>query len=109
MATPKRGDKIYRCFNGELEVYRFIREEIAPGATLPTWIMEDCSTLQKIQTDGQYYHTSRRKAYQSYLNECRMALPGLREHLTEAASELVKFTLEIARMEDAISELPDTA
>ncbi|MGO8746201.1 MAG: hypothetical protein ACLQNE_09445 [Thermoguttaceae bacterium] len=102
---PKRGDTVYKVWNGKLETARFIEESVLPGCGAPTWEIRGegdrrsrCSTTMYLDTE--------KAAWERYLAECREALPDIQKHLEEVKKDLALCESEIVRVEAIIGTPP---
>jgi hypothetical protein len=87
---PQHGDKLYTVDDaGNLVTVRFIRAEIAPGASVPTWIIDKG---HKVQVSRDMYCLTPRAAYERFISELLSGIAG-----TERAIEEYKHTLENAQ------------
>ncbi len=76
---PNRGDKLYHCWNGELETVTFLEESIAEGAYDPTWVVRKCGQAslimgRRIRCSIGSYFTTEKKAWQAELVNCKAGL-----------------------------------
>lgn len=100
----QRGDKLYSCFNGELEEVTFIREKINPGASLPTFLLRGKNGEFSCSTD-MYTHRTPVDAYVQYVKDCRAAVPLFEKQVDEANAALNELHSEIGRVNEIIYNL----
>lgn len=104
---PTRGDLMYSAFAGKLRVVRFVREEIAPGASLPTYIMQEGEfpNRREFRCPTDMYVETEREAWEIYLKECESYLPNLVNGIQEAKDRLQRCKSEIQRASKRIRKL----
>lgn len=102
---PTRGDKMYRNFNGTLDVCTFLEEGLsAPACTVTTYLMRDRDGRQfRCATD--MYVPTELAAWQHYLDDCREAVPAIEQRILTAAEQLQHVKAEIARAEKLMLHL----
>jgi len=101
MNTPKAGDKLYDCFNGKLTVVTFIKEEIAEGASVPTYILKD-KDGRKFSCAREMYVSSEIEAYERYLQQADLGVIQIRKHIQDTLDTLILVTSDITRCKDAL-------
>ncbi len=103
---PKPGDTLYHCrSSSELDEYKFLEESTYLGATLSTWAIKargDNAAI--IRCSVGRYHTTKRAAYEAYLQEAREAMPGAEQTAREAAEHVRFIQGEINIMEELITQ-----
>lgn len=118
------GDRLYKCFNGDLEICAFVEESVSAGAIIPTWLLKPIVTYcpdgakragvskNIFRTDRMCYSRSPREAYQRYLADCAAAIAPAERFVKEAVDQLVYIRGEVSRIEtllrlEAIAKLLD--
>lgn len=78
---PKRGDTLYKVWNGVLETVTFLEEGIdtEAGATAPTWLVREKGKEspimgRRIRCTIGMYHTSAKAAWQAELDNYKSGL-----------------------------------
>ncbi len=94
---PHAGQPFYTYFNGELETVFFIKENIADGASVPTYVFRDANN-RTLRCAVDMYVPTKRIAMKRYLEECKSALSYQQKRIVEASEDLVKVTNEISRV-----------
>lgn len=114
--APTKGQKLYNCFDGELEVVYFDREEIQPGASVPTWRVyknHNSNPSERPLVLGHNYYSVRpdmyclteREAIGRYLTMLDDTLPGLHKQQREVAEQIAHVKAEKQRIAARIVEL----
>jgi hypothetical protein len=78
-----------------LNTYVFVREEIAPGATQPTWIVRKKGSQDKIRVSVGFYSTSPAETYRKYILSNLSGVQGWAASLSK----------DLQQLESAISKL----
>ncbi len=78
----KQGDRLYgvNWESGDLYIMIFVREEIAPGASLPTYILKD-ENHRRSQCSTDMYHRTPKEAYAKYIADIEFCLPDLKQQI----------------------------
>lgn len=104
MNTPKAGDKMYDCFNGSLTVVTFIKEEIAEGASVPTYVLKD-KDGRKFSCAREMYVKTEIEAYERYLQQAEQyGVPAIRKHIQDTIDSLILVSNDIYRVKVALAE-----
>lgn len=104
---PQCGDKMYSAFCGKLRVVQFVREEIAPGATLPTYIMREGEfpNREHFRCPTDMYVETEQEAWEIYLRDCENVLPSIIEQAKKAQDAVEHCKSEIEKTKARIAEL----
>lgn len=75
---PQRGDRLYKCWNGKLEIVTFLEESYAEGATALTWVVreprKDRMFGQRIRCSVGSYFTTEKAAWRAELANYKAGL-----------------------------------
>ncbi len=104
--TP--GQKMFRCFNGTVEVATFICKSVLPGATAPTLELRD-STGRVFRCSPNMYQETERKALIVYREEIDKNRPLAVKAIAEAHAHLERLDAMSSRIRTAISAAEGTA
>jgi hypothetical protein len=102
-AMPKRGDKLYRVWNAKLEVAKFHAENIAEGASIPTWVVWDNHT--RCRVSQSMYALTEKEAWEREMVHATKAMEQLPEYLQEAANHVKTVTEQFLTIKAAIDKL----
>ena len=102
--VPERNQRLYKCWNGELETVLFREQSIAEGAFAETWLVFDPKGSRRIRCSiGSYFTTpylawkAELKSYQDGLKAQRQALKKAREEIKETKATIVRLKDMVAR------------
>jgi hypothetical protein len=106
---PKPGDKMYNCFNGELETVIFLEESLAGrGCTVTTYLMSRTKIGEHDRPDGLFrcdkamYKTTAREALEEYLKEAEISLNSLDKQIEELKQEKINVSESILRVRNQV-------
>lgn len=95
---PKRGDKLYKCWNGQLEVVTFVEESIADGAFAPTWVVREKGQAmgRRLRCSIGSYFLTEKEAWQAELANYKN---GLKSQIKQRdkLEATIKETLQMMR------------
>lgn len=102
---PKAGDKMYDCFNGELETVIFLEEGLAGrGCTVTTYLMSrtnypsDDPHRGLFRCDKKMYKTTAREALEEYLQQAEISLNSLDKQIEELKQEKINISEVILKV-----------
>ena len=78
-----------------INTYVFVREQIAPGATQPTWIVRRKGSQDMVRVSVGFYSTSPAEAYRKYILS----------NLSGVQSWAMSLTKKVQQLESAISKI----
>jgi hypothetical protein len=112
---PNPGDKMYDCFNGELETVIFLEEGLAgPGCSVTTYLMRKTNYPQDdvhrglFRCDKAMYKTTAQEALEGYLKEAESYLIDLDRQIEELKQEKIKVGEVILRNRALLLQVNDT-
>lgn len=99
----KSGDKLYRVWNAKLETATFVRESLAPGATVPTWEVRvsDDSRLHRVSSD--FYHTSELEAWQEQITHYEASIVQIEEQIQREQEQRIQMRLQLDEMKKRVA------
>ncbi len=104
MTIPSKGDKVYKCFTGELETVTFLEESLAdPSCTKPTWLCQ-YKDGRKFRCGIHSYYTTIEEAYERFIRDCRGAVVSSRESLNNALDRMIALELLVKLVEIKLVE-----
>lgn len=105
---PIRGQKLYKVWNGDIEIVIFLESGLASReCTIATYLVKDWKTGRQSRVSTNMYQESERDAWELYLRECQDALPYAEKHLKEAQEQLEYTQNEIKRITKRLSNSPE--
>lgn len=100
---PQRNQRLYKCWNGELETVLFREQSIAEGAFSETWLVFNQKDSKRIRCIiGSYFTTpylawkAELKSYQDSLKSQREALKKERQAIVETKATIVRLKNNVA-------------
>ena len=104
---PIKGDKLYACWNGTIEMVTFIEESLsAPDCTETTYLVRGDGALIRVSKD--MFQTTVQEAYQLYWSSAERSLVELLEQFDELRQSIEYVRREIQRVQYILSEVkPD--
>lgn len=108
--TPKKGDLLYRIsWNGlgEIEIVTFLEENIAEGASIPTWIVRKLSDSwnnlrPRTRVGVDAYHLTAQAAWQAYQEDVRLAIPSFEQAVEKEKQELEECRKRLRNVEGVL-------
>lgn len=105
MNQPTHGDKLYRCFNGNLEVVTFLEQNVSGlGATNPTNLCVD-ATGREFRCSMDMYFTTAKAAYEHYLEDLLDEEGSVRNRIFEAEQDLEHCIEKRNRIDELLKEM----
>lgn len=99
---PNRGDTLYHCWNAQLEKVRFIEENIAEGASVPTWVVREVTTDRTIgrrmRISANSFFATEQEAWQAELAQYETGLQSQIEQLEELRSGISRTRATIVEL-----------
>jgi len=83
LPTPIYGQKLYNCWNGELQTVLFREQSIVDGAYAETWLVYDPKRSKRIRCSVNSYYRTPGDAYRAELKSYQTALTQQRKQATE--------------------------
>jgi hypothetical protein len=101
---PQRNQRLYKCWNGELETVLFREQSISEGAYAETWLVFDPKEFRRIRCSiGSYFTTphlawkAELKSHQDGLKAQRLALKKAKEEIITTKATIARLKAEVAR------------
>lgn len=94
----QRGDKFYRTWNGTMEVATLIEENIAEGASIPTYVMRSEVGGKRFRCSKDMYFTTEKAAWEAYLKEIENAIPAIEKHIKDLEGDVAAHKKEVERV-----------
>jgi len=100
---PHRSQRLYKCWNGELETVLFREQSISEGAYAETWLVFDPKESRRIRCSIGSYFTTPYLAWKAELKSYQDGLKAQRLALKKAREEIVTTKATIARLKDMVA------
>jgi len=100
---PQRNQRLYKCWNGELETVLFREQSISEGAYAETWLVFDPKESRRIRCSIGSYFTTPYLAWKAELKSYQDGLKAQRLALKKAREEIVTTKATIARLKDMVA------
>lgn len=94
----QRGDKFYRTWNGTMEVATLIEENIAEGASIPTYVMRSEVGGKRFRCSKDMYFPTERAAWTAYLQEIENAIPQIEQQIERLKGDVAAHKRECERV-----------
>jgi len=106
--VPQRNQRLYRCWNGELETVLFREQSIAahywqPGAYAESWTVFDPKNSRRISCSIGSYFTTITEAWKAELKSYQDGLKAQRLVLKKARQEIVETKAMIVRLKELVA------
>lgn len=105
---PNRGDKLYKCWNGQLEVVTFVEESIAEGAFTPTWVVREKGQVspimgRRIRCSIGSYFTTEKEAWKAELDNYKQGLKNQIKHRNELNANIKETRKTLAELRKKVA------
>lgn len=100
-----RGDKLYKVWNAKLETAIFVREDVAPGAIEPTWLVRVSDDGRLCRVNRDYYHKTELGAWQAEITNYREAILQIENRICDDQNQLMEIRKSLLMMRDRIREI----
>lgn len=100
------GTKLYKVWSGKLETATFVSENIALGASVPTWLarVPDDTRLHRVSKDFGYVLTEL-EAWQAEIANYEDSIPHEEQTIRELEMNLEESRQTLARMKGTVAIL----
>jgi len=98
---PKRGDKLYRCCDGQLKVVIFVEESIAEGAFVPTWVVREKGQASRCSVDS--YFTTEKEAWKAELENYKQGLKNQIKYRNELNANIKETRKTLAELRKKVA------
>lgn len=88
---------LYRISNGQLETVTLIREQIAPGATLPTYLIKYADGRVAQCSKSMFYETVK-AAWDEHRWSLKSAIADERNHIIALEKQIVEWEKDMAKI-----------
>jgi hypothetical protein len=101
---PQAGDKLYRVWNATLEVVTFVKEDIAEGASVPTYVLRP-KDRKRFRCSKDMYCVTEKEAWQRDMQYVLAALRELPKRVQELQDHVSLLTGCFFVSKEALEEL----
>jgi hypothetical protein len=101
---PQAGDKLYRVFNAKLETVTFLKENLAEGASITTYLCRDKDD-RRFRCSKDMYCVTKKEAWERDMAYTLAAFRELPKRVQELQDHVCLLTSHFFTTKDALEEL----